>query len=146
MNHIITRILIGMLAYHAISCAPFLSDKSVRFIETIVPGEHLVKIDGHTVGIHKNLRGDVKICGHLNTHKNWLVVEDGCDGDSYPRVSAYRLVDGDLRKSVELEQINKEHYFEYSQGRGLSDPVFLGFDPSGAPFISSASGKHTLQD
>lgn len=146
MNDLMTRILISIAVCHAVSCAPLDSENSVRFVATNVPGEHLVQIGGKPVGSHKNLRGSVKMCAHLNSTQTWLVVEDGCGGDSYPKVTAYRLAGGELRKSVELERISKEHYFEYSQGRGLTDPVFLGFDPSGAPLISSATGRHTLQD
>ncbi len=98
------------------------------------------------VGMHKNLRDPLKMCGHLNSNRTWLVIEDGCGGDSYPKVNAYRLIDGKLRKSVELEQISKEHYLEALQDRGLPEPLFFGFDSSGAPIISSATGQHTLHE
>lgn len=146
MHFLITRFLTGVLAWHAVSCAHFASENSVRFSPTSVPGEHVVKIGGKPVGTHKNPRGPVKMCGHLNSNRTWLVVEDGCGGDSYPKVTAYRLAGGELRESVELERINKEHHFEYSQGRGPTDPVFLGFDPSGSPVINSATGKHILSE
>ncbi len=122
------------------------SGNSVRFVETNGPGEYMVKIGGKPMGIHKKQRSQSKMCGYLNSTQTWLVVEDGCGGDSYPKVTAYKLTHGELRKSVEMERIHKEHYFKYSQGGGVTDPVFLGFDPSGTPIMSSATGMHTLQD
>ena len=122
------------------------SGDSVQFAANNVSGEYLVKISGKPMGIHKNKRGESKMCGTLNPMQTWLVVEDGCGGDSYPKVTAYKLTQGELRKSVEMERIEKEHYFKYSQGGGMTDPIFLGFDPSGAPIISSATGMHTLRE
>ncbi len=122
------------------------SRDSVRFAATNVSGEYIVKIGGKPMGIHKRQRSQSKMCGHLNSTQTWLVVEDGCGGDSYPKITAYELTKVEMRKSFEMERIDKEHYFKYSQGGGMTDPVFLGFDPSGAPIISSATGMHTLQD
>jgi hypothetical protein len=122
------------------------STDSVQFVATHVSGEYLVKISGKPMGIHENKRGESKICGSLNSTQTWLVVEDGCGGDSYPKVTAYKLTHGKLLKSVEMERIDKEHHYRFSQRGGVTDPVFLGFDPTGAPTISSATGIHTLGD
>jgi hypothetical protein len=146
MHYSLKHILICILACHVVSCAPLVSGDSVRFVATNVTGEYLVKIGGKPMGIHEKGRSQSKMCGHLNSTQNWLVVEDGCGGDSYPKVTAYKLTHGELRKSVEMERIEKEHHFKFSQGGGMTDPVFLGFDPSGAPIISSATGMHTLGD
>jgi hypothetical protein len=98
------------------------------------------------MGTHKSVRDTGAVCGRLNSTQTWLVIEDDCGGDSYPGLTAYRLAGGEMRMSVSLERIKKEHYLEYSQGNGLSEPVFLGFDPSGAPVISSATGRHILSE
>jgi len=141
-----TRIVGSIMVFCAISCAAHDRKNVVRFARTDDPTKYYVNVEGSPIGVHTNLRGADKMCGHLNTTRTWLVVEDGCGGDSYPKVSAYKIEDGLLMKSQDLERIDREHYLEYSQGRGMTDPVFHGFNASGYPLISSATGTHTLRE
>jgi hypothetical protein len=141
-----TRIFGTVVVLCAISCAAHHQKNIVSFARTDEPAKYYVDVEGRPIGIHANLRGAGKMCGHLNTSRTWLVVEDGCGGDSYPKVTAYKIQDGSLMKSQDLERIDKEHYLEYSQGRGTTDPVFHGFNASGYPLIISATGTHTLHE
>jgi hypothetical protein len=141
-----TKLLGSIAALLAVSCTAFDKKNSVRFVATETPHIYAVKAKGTILGIHKNRRGAGPMCGHLNDARTWVVIEDECGGDSYPGVTAYKISDGQLKESQELQRIEEEHFIEYSKGRGLPCPVFLGFDPSGYPLISSATGMHTLHE
>lgn len=142
----ITKIFGFAMVFYAISCAVQTPKNLVRFAHTADPSKYQVYVDGLSIGIHTNLRGADTMCGHVNPTRTWLVIEDGCGGDSYPNLTAYEIRGGCFSKSQELERISKEHDVEYSRGRGIAEPVFLGFAPSGHPLIHSATGTHILRE
>lgn len=146
MNTSIRIHIVGLFSWAVCSCGQFASNATVRITPTDDPTKFIVKVDGRLVGIHENGREAGKTLSHINSTKNWLVIEDGCGGDSAPKVKAYKIANGSMQKSSDLERIDKEHYYEYSQGRGNTDPFFSGFDESGNPLITSATGIHILEN
>jgi hypothetical protein len=108
--------------------------KYVRFNKIVSEIEmDEVYVNNEKVGLFERKRPGSDIVGRIDKSNQWLVIEDGVNGDSYPDVSIFRLKRGKMYPTKMLTRLHKELPDDPHQV--APDPFFLGFNKFGYPVV-----------